>query len=209
MLQATPAIARVQIGNHEGAPREAYGLNLSARRAQAFAAYLIRQRGVAAYRLDPVGFGADRPLADTRNPANFKKNMRTELTIERWWTTAPCPAGTTEPPATPCITADGEHILARPPRFQYDRGTLLPESFPDLDAVAALLLATPALARVEVVAYEVEPEDDARAARLSDRRARAVRDYLLQRGVPADRIDARGMPPSADATWLFIRRWGL
>ncbi|MEZ4463071.1 MAG: OmpA family protein [bacterium] len=158
----------------------------------------------------PCGFGADRPLADTRNPRTSRRTCDGADRIERWWTTAPCPAGTTEPPATTASRRMASTSSRRGRRASSTTAAPCSRRASSTWTPRRRSCSPPRfLARVEVVAYEVEPEDDARAARLSDRRARAVRDYLLQRGVPADRIDARGMPPSADATWLFIRRWGL
>ena len=83
LLAAVPAIQQVEIANHEAARREAYGVNLSQRRAEAFRHYL-RAKGTEAERLISVGHGAERPIADPRIPANAKKNLRTELFIRRW-----------------------------------------------------------------------------------------------------------------------------
>jgi len=59
--------------------------------------------------------------------------------------------------------------------------------FAELDRIAALIKKTGARVRVTGYTDQVGPEDYNR--RLSDRRARAVRDYLITAGVPANRLE--------------------
>ena len=76
--------------------------------------------------------------------------------------------------------------------FRSAQSTLLPSARVKLDQVAKALLAVHARNLI------VEGHTDSRGSEsynqgLSQRRADTVRDYLVQRGYPADRIQARGM----------------
>ncbi len=75
--------------------------------------------------------------------------------------------------------------------FRSAQSTLLPSAQVKLDQVAKALLAVPARSLI------VEGHTDSQGSEsynqgLSQRRADAVRDYLVQKGYPADRIQARG-----------------
>jgi len=75
--------------------------------------------------------------------------------------------------------------------FDSGRSSLRPESMPTLDAAAKLLLEYRDL-RLRI---NVHTDNQGRAAdnrALSGRRANALRDYLIDRGVDAGRIEARG-----------------
>jgi OOP family OmpA-OmpF porin len=59
---------------------EAYNEDLSRRRAQAVVDYLI-SRGIAADRLEPVGYGERAPVADNATKEGRVQNRRVELNI--------------------------------------------------------------------------------------------------------------------------------
>ena len=59
---------------------DAYNLNLSKRRAQTVANYLIKQ-GVAASRLSVKGYGETRPLNNNATPQERERNRRVEFMI--------------------------------------------------------------------------------------------------------------------------------
>lgn len=75
--------------------------------------------------------------------------------------------------------------------FEYDKAILLQESKQILDRVAVSLLAHPDV-NIEVGGHCDSDGSDAYNLKLSDRRAAAVRNYLIQQGVPANRMTARG-----------------
>jgi outer membrane protein OmpA-like peptidoglycan-associated protein len=84
--------------------------------------------------------------------------------------------------------------IAVPIQFRYDSAEIAPESFPQLRAVAqALRDARLAEARIRVEGHTDQQGGDAYNQALSDRRAEAVRRYLVEReGIPAARLGARG-----------------
>ena len=75
--------------------------------------------------------------------------------------------------------------------FDVGRSSLRPESAPTLDAAARLFAEYPDLRlRISVHTDNLGSAADNRA--LSGRRANAVRDYLIDRGIGAGRVEARG-----------------
>ncbi len=76
--------------------------------------------------------------------------------------------------------------------FEPGRSVIRPVSFDLLDAVAVAILANPAVGRV-VVGGHTDGSGDAEVnSRLSLQRAQSVVVYLVRRGVPAARLEARG-----------------
>ena len=78
--------------------------------------------------------------------------------------------------------------------FEVDRAELKPGATLKLDELAAVLK------RNESAEVDIEGHTDSTGTRaynleLSQRRAEAVRDYLISRGVPAERVSARGLGP--------------
>ncbi len=75
--------------------------------------------------------------------------------------------------------------------YDFDKATLRPESFPPLDTIANLLTQNPAII-VEIGANTDSKGDDAYNLRLSQARAQSVVDYLVQKGIPVERLQAKG-----------------
>ncbi len=75
--------------------------------------------------------------------------------------------------------------------FDTDSATIKPESFPDLDRAVSLMQTNARLFGT----VEGHTDDRGSAAynqKLSQRRAESVRQYLVDKGVPADRLEAVG-----------------
>ncbi|MDP3275203.1 MAG: OmpA family protein [Deltaproteobacteria bacterium] len=83
-------------------------------------------------------------------------------------------------------------ILA-PVFFATNRDTILPRSFPVLEAVATALQASPDIRHVSVEGHTDDVGDDERNLSLSQRRAWSVVEYLHQHGIEAPRMRAQGM----------------
>ena len=71
--------------------------------------------------------------------------------------------------------------------FDIARSAVPSKSFADLARIAALIKKTGARVRVTGYTDQVGPEDYNK--KLSDRRARAVRDYLISEGAPANQLE--------------------
>jgi len=76
--------------------------------------------------------------------------------------------------------------------FEYDSAVIEPESHAILAAVAALMKSREAIKKVEVQGHTDGDGDAAYNMTLSERRAEAVRAYLLGQGVEDARVVARG-----------------
>ena len=73
--------ARITITGHSDSVGDpAFNLDLSRRRAQSVANYL-GERGVALDRLDVVGAGADKPVADNATSYGRRQNRRIEFSL--------------------------------------------------------------------------------------------------------------------------------
>jgi outer membrane protein OmpA-like peptidoglycan-associated protein len=68
---------------------------------------------------------------------------------------------------------------------------LLPASNAELDKLVRLLNANPGL-RIELGGHTDDVGADAANMTLSEQRARAVRDFVIGKGIAADRITAKG-----------------
>ncbi len=79
-------------------------------------------------------------------------------------------------------------------QVQFDTGkaTIKPVSFTLLTAVANILKKNKNIVLVEVQGHTDDVSDDAFNLELSDRRANAVRDFLISKGIEADRLQANG-----------------
>ena len=75
--------------------------------------------------------------------------------------------------------------------FEFNRSVIRPVSFPILNTVSQVLRDFPNVA-VEVQGHTDSRGNDSYNMRLSQSRAEAVRDYLVQQGVAANRMTARG-----------------
>lgn len=84
-----------------------------------------------------------------------------------------------------------EHFIVEHIYFDYDKGTIRHECYATLDTLAALILAE------DSTKYEVQGHTDCRGSamysrKLSDLRARSVKQYLIDKGVAEDRLIAKG-----------------
>jgi outer membrane protein OmpA-like peptidoglycan-associated protein len=75
--------------------------------------------------------------------------------------------------------------------FDFDKSTLKPEGMAVLNQAAALLQKHERVV-VEVAGHTDSMGSDEYNQGLSERRANAVKDYLLSKGVKASRLSARG-----------------
>lgn len=96
------------------------------------------------------------------------------------------------PPPPPLAVLNKDRIqLARPVKFEIAKAIIHRSSAELLDAVVALLVATPSI-ELEIQGHDGEPDQEYRARRLSAERADAIRRYLIEKGVAAARLRSRG-----------------
>jgi outer membrane protein OmpA-like peptidoglycan-associated protein len=105
--------------------------------------------------------------------------------------------------------------ITQPVFFATAEDTILPTSFPVLEAVRLTLQATPDLRRVAVEGHTDDANDDASNLDLSNRRAASVLRYLVEHGIDAGRLEAHGfgearpLRPITDARGRPLRRRAL
>lgn len=90
-------------------------------------------------------------------------------------------------------TADGcpPPLVLEGVEFDYDKATLRPEASAILDKTAASLEHW-ANASIEVAGHTDDRGSDEYNMKLSEQRAEAVRNYLISKGISADRLTAKG-----------------
>lgn len=103
---------------------------------------------------------------------------------------APAPAPAPAPVAPPPARFE-KVTLSTTELFAFDNATLnMPQ--PKLDDIAAALQADPSISDVDITGYADRLGSDAYNLKLSERRANAVRDYLVGKGVAENRLKAYG-----------------
>lgn len=91
----------------------------------------------------------------------------------------------------PVLFASADRFTLTGVTFETSRSVIRPSSFAKLDEVAEALLANPGV-RVEISGHTDNMGADNVNQPLSEARAKAVREYLIGKGVAADRMEARG-----------------
>jgi OmpA-OmpF porin, OOP family len=114
----------------------------------------------------------------------------------------PAPEPPPPPPAPPPPPPEPPKQLTRlrrgaietmsPIFFETAKAIIKPISYPTLDAVAETMRANPQLLIVEVQGHADERGDDDYNMRLTEDRAAAVVEYLVKKGVDADRLRSHG-----------------
>ena len=75
--------------------------------------------------------------------------------------------------------------------FDLSKPTLRPDSYPQLDSIAELLSKNPSI-KMEVAVHTDSRISQSSSMRLSEARAKSIRDYLVSKGVASDRLVPKG-----------------
>lgn len=94
--------------------------------------------------------------------------------------------------AKPTAVIVEDHIITDKIYFDFDKATIKSESLPALDAVATLLSAHPTITLVSIEGHTDNIGTDAYNQTLSQARAQAVLDYLVQNGIASERLTSVG-----------------
>lgn len=98
--------------------------------------------------------------------------------------------GCTPPPKV--VVTQGKIDIIEKVFFKTNLAEIEPVSLPILDEVAKVLTATPAIAKVRIEGHTDNAGTPAKNKSLSQRRAEAVKAYLVKAGVAAGRLQAKG-----------------
>lgn len=85
----------------------------------------------------------------------------------------------------------GSVIVLRNIFFDFDKATIRPESANELDRLIKLLTENPTI-KIELGSHTDSKGSDEYNMKLSDNRSKSVVDYLIQKGIPSDRLTAKG-----------------
>ena len=106
----------------------------------------------------------------------------------------PAPKPLVEPPPAPeakTITLEADTY------FDFDKSNLKPEGKDTLDALVRDMGDLNAIANIEAVGHTDSIGTEEYNQGLSERRAATVKNYLVDKGVPSDKIETRGMGESS------------
>jgi len=95
-------------------------------------------------------------------------------------------------PVVVAAAVEEKIIITQKIHFEFDRAVIRPVSYPIVDDVAYLLKRNPQIRLIRVEGHTDWIGSDAYNRRLSGRRANAVRDYLIAKGVEPNRLVAVG-----------------
>ena len=101
---------------------------------------------------------------------------------------APAPAPVPEPEPEPEVMFEFNAMVA----FGLDSADLLPSAVAELNEAVALLKLHQEITRIEVAGHTCDLGPARYNDSLSERRAQAVRDYLVDNGIDSDRLSVRG-----------------
>lgn len=86
---------------------------------------------------------------------------------------------------------EGTKVILKNIFFDYDKATLRQESFPELDRVVELMKENPKI-KVEISGHTDNKGSDDYNLKLSQSRAKSVVDYIVSKGIEAQRLIAKG-----------------
>ena len=104
---------------------------------------------------------------------------------------APAPRPAPPPPPPPPAPAESKKIILRGINYDFDKSNIKREFAPVLDEAAQILKDNPSV-KVTIEGHTDSIGTDAYNQKLSERRANAVKRYLVSKGVEASRLDAVG-----------------
>lgn len=90
---------------------------------------------------------------------------------------------------------EGQIVILRQVFFATNKDAILKKSYPVLDAVVAVLKATPGLKKIAIEGHTDNKGKPELNRDLSDRRAKSVLKYLVEHGVEPGRLEAKGYGP--------------
>ncbi|HPB01594.1 MAG TPA: OmpA family protein [Bacteroidales bacterium] len=104
-----------------------------------------------------------------------------------------------EVPSEPGIATYEVEVIYQPAKvfklenvyFDFGKASLRAESYPSLNELAEMLKLKPAMV-IEISGHTDDVGDDASNLTLSQQRAESVRNYLIKKGIAANRIVAKG-----------------
>jgi outer membrane protein OmpA-like peptidoglycan-associated protein len=106
---------------------------------------------------------------------------------------APAPKKEEKPKPEPHVKVTAKKIeIDQKIQFAHDDSKILEASFPLLNEIADVIIKNPQITKILIGGHASSDGDDKHNLELSDKRANSVRDYLINKGVKADVLEAKG-----------------
>jgi outer membrane protein OmpA-like peptidoglycan-associated protein len=150
---------------------------------------------VGAVAVDQIGSSPDGVGIASGGVVGFVVGGITGYAVSRWTCPREAEPPAPPPPAPAPTPVAKQKLVLRGVPFDFDKATLRADARPVLDETARVLSERPTL-RISVEGHTDAKGSDAYNARLSERRAQAVVDYLAKAGVARDRLEAHGFGES-------------
>jgi len=112
----------------------------------------------------------------------------------------PAPPPAPPPPPPPPVKEEPKRVVIKDDKieinekiqFQLNSHIIKPESFSLMDEITKVVQDTPAIKKIAIEGHASSDGDDAANLSLSDRRSKAVMDFMVKKGVNKDRLTAKG-----------------
>jgi len=106
----------------------------------------------------------------------------------------PAPPPKPEPPKPPprVEVKDNKIEIREKIQFEYDKATIKEASFNLMDEIVKVIKENPQIKKIQIEGHASSDGDDAHNMRLSEARAKAVKKYLVDHGIAADMLVAKG-----------------
>jgi OOP family OmpA-OmpF porin len=177
-LKKYPETTAVIEGHTDEVGASAENMRLSQRRAESVVSYLAN-RGIARSRLEAVGYGETRPLADNRTQIGQRLNRRINAVVA---------CATDIEGLTPSAA---RMTMAMEMEFDTDAADIRSRDREELRKVANFMRATP-LVTATVEGHSSNQQTPAQGMQLSVRRAETVVNALVDLGVERRRLQVAG-----------------
>jgi len=107
-------------------------------------------------------------------------------------------------PASPALPAEPKRVEVQQNQivihdkiqFELNKATIKPASYDLLDEIVTVVQNTPQIAHLSIEGHTDSTGNPAHNQRLSEQRAAAVQDYLVQHGISTDRVSSKGWGPN-------------
>ncbi len=195
---------RLQLNGHcDAAGSDEYNNKLSYQRVAAVKNYLLSHGFLVDNIGDEIGHGKKVSLNENKTAEERQLNRRVEISFNKTAVTDPPKANTLKEKIADSTTKAGTNIVLQSINFEGGRHRFLPEAMPALKELLATMQTYPKLViRVEghICCQEnnVDGLDtETGLINLSEARAKAVRDYLVDNTIDPNRVSYKGFGHSS------------
>ncbi|HWO19800.1 MAG TPA: OmpA family protein [Kofleriaceae bacterium] len=123
------------------------------------------------------------------SPVVFQGERALKITGTPPVAAAPAPAAAAPPRVE---VRDNRIVINEKIQFEYDKATIVAVSFDLLNEVTAVIQKNPHIKKIQIEGHASAEGSAGHNRKLSDDRARAVMRYVVDHGVPQERLSARG-----------------